>query len=166
VIQIDTCLLIVFSGDPVLYSLIDDCREFLTAHNYPSCPCSICLFHIVQADSFVKTSCYHYFHAACFGRYLQAYEPDLLDDDLSGIGPKQPPKPDNLVPCPVCRSDLPKDQFNPVVLIKERESVLQPQDVEVFVRSDSMEALQKQMQSLFECQKKRGAIVNSSTSLR
>ena len=35
-----------FEGMQVLFTLIDECREFLTAHNYPTCPCSICLFHI------------------------------------------------------------------------------------------------------------------------
>ena len=62
-------------GMAVIYDLIDACQEFLTSHNHPACPCSICLYHIVQEDSFVKTPCYHYFHAICFGRYIKAYVP-------------------------------------------------------------------------------------------
>ena len=62
-------------GIQVLFSLIDDCKEFLTNHNFPTCPCSICLFHIVEEDAFVKTTCYHYFHSTCFGRYLKNFQP-------------------------------------------------------------------------------------------
>merc|ERR1712083_900482 len=38
---------------PILYTLMDACKEYLTENNYPTCPCSICLYHIVQEDSFV-----------------------------------------------------------------------------------------------------------------
>ena len=71
---------------PVLYTLMDACREYLTEHNYPTCPCSICQYHIVQEDSFVKTPCFHYFHSACFGRYLNVFKPisDEYEDDFSG----------------------------------------------------------------------------------
>ena len=71
---------------PVLYTLMDACREYLTENNYPTCPCSICQYHIVQEDSFVKTPCFHYFHSACFGRYLNVFKPisDEYEDDFSG----------------------------------------------------------------------------------
>ena len=45
-----------FIGMQVLFTLIDDCKEYLTRNNFPTCPCSICLFHIIEEDSFVKTS--------------------------------------------------------------------------------------------------------------
>ena len=97
---------------PVLYTLMDACKEYLTDHNYPTCPCSICQYHIVQEDSFVKTPCFHYFHSSCFGRYLSVFKPisDEYEDDLSGAGNRnqKPKKAENILPCPVCREDVPK----------------------------------------------------------
>lgn len=153
-----------YVGSPVIFTLIDDCREFLTNHNYPTCPCSICLFHIVQGDSFVKTACFHYFHSTCFGRYLKFYEPEEYEHDDLSRGHHTSVKPDdNLIPCPICRFDLRKDLWNKDVLLRERESVLQLEEPKgSFVRSKSLESLQKKMQDLFECQKQRGAIISSS----
>ena len=148
---------------PVIYDLIDSCQEYLTAHNYPTCPCSICLYHIVQNDSFVKTPCFHYFHSACFGRYLAVFKPisDEFDDDLS-TGPKKPKKPENLLPCPVCREDLPKELWNIDKLLKEKEGELQGNE-EKFVRTKSLEDLQRKMADLYQCQKKRGALVKQQS---
>ena len=155
-------------GMPVLFDLMDTCKEYLTAHNYPTCPCSICLYHIVEEDSFVKTPCYHYFHSACFGNYLEIFKPisDEYEDDLSGFGPKKPKKPENVLPCPVCREDLPKELWNIPELLKEQEGILQSFDksVEKFVKTKSLENLQRKMNDLFECQKKRGAHVLQQNS--
>lgn len=73
-----------FSGEPVIFELIELAREFLTEQNVPACNCAICLNDIVGEDVFVKTLCYHYFHAFCLGRYVdnakkyihQAHFPD------------------------------------------------------------------------------------------
>ena len=163
-------------NSPILFSLIDECREFLTEHNYPTCPCSICLYHIVQDDAFIKTPCYHYFHSICFGRYLSLFSPiryvrsqsgkkvlnqflrfffsfsDEYEDDLS-YGPKKPKKPENIIACPVCRTDLVKDEWDPQQLLHENEGILQPRDGDKLVRTKSLEDLQRKMKDLWECQK-------------
>ena len=40
---------------PVLYTLMDACREYLTEHNYPTCPCSICQYHIGTSIYYIVT---------------------------------------------------------------------------------------------------------------
>merc|ERR1712156_172863 len=160
--------LCVESG-PVLYTLMDACKEYLTDHNYPTCPCSICQYHIVQEDSFVKTPCFHYFHSSCFGRYLSVFKPisDEYEDDLSRAGnqKKKPKKAENILPCPVCREDVPKDLWNIQTLLSQRDGVLQSNEANtVFVKTRSLEELQRKMTDLFECQKKRGALVQNYNS--
>jgi len=154
---------------PILYTLMDACKEYLTENNYPTCPCSICQYHIVQEDSFVKTPCFHYFHSVCFGRYLNTFKPisDEYDDDFSGVGgPKaKPKKPDNTIPCPVCREDLPKELWNIQSLLSEQDGVLQSNEKDTkFIKSRSLKELQRKMADLFECQKKRGALVQNHFS--
>jgi len=148
----------------VLFTLIDECREFLTAHNYPTCPCSICLFHIVEEDSFVKTKCYHYFHSTCFGRYLKYFKPisEEYEDDYSNMNQgKKVKKPENIIPCPVCRTDLDKNLFDhPDVLIKTNtDPILQPKNSEVLIRTQSLEDLQMKMKTLLENQQEKVASI-------
>ena len=70
-----------YLGSLVIFELIDMCREFLTENNKPASKCAICLLDIVDADSFVKTVCYHYFHSCCLGQYvriaMEEHEEDL-----------------------------------------------------------------------------------------
>ena len=61
-----------YLGSLVIFELIDMCREFLTENNKPASKCAICLLDIVDADSFVKTVCYHYFHSCCLGQYVRS----------------------------------------------------------------------------------------------
>ena len=79
------------SSSPVLFELIEATREFLTARNVPELPCTVCLLDILDEDVFVRTRCYHYFHAICLGRYVEAAGDG---EDASGR------------PCPVCREPL------------------------------------------------------------
>jgi len=154
---------------PVLYTLMDACREYLTEHNYPTCPCSICQYHIVQEDSFVKTPCFHYFHSACFGRYLNVFKPisDEYEDDFSVHGPKsKPKKAENVLPCPVCREDMPKELWNIQTLLKEQDGTLQSNEANtgVFVKTRSLQKLQRKMTVLYEKQKEKGALVQNNFS--
>eukprot|EP00093_Oithona_nana_P001940 01940.XXX_4580_3610_1 [CDS] Oithona nana genome sequencing. len=155
-------------NSPILFSLIDECREFLTEHNYPTCPCSICLYHIVEEDAFIKTPCYHYFHSYCFGRYLALYSPisDEYEDDMS-YGPKKPKKPDNIIACPVCRTDLVKDEWDPQELLHENEGILAREDgkADKLVRTKSLEDLQRKMKDLWECQKAKQCEKTQATGI-
>ena len=50
-----------FRGSPVLFELLDMCREYLTNSNIPnSAPCSICLYKFEDKDVFCKTNCFHH----------------------------------------------------------------------------------------------------------
>ena len=69
-----------YLGSLVIFELIDMCREFLTENNKPASKCAICLLDIVDADSFVKTVCYHYFHSCCLGQYVKSAMEDHEED--------------------------------------------------------------------------------------
>ena len=77
---------------------------------------------------------------------------DEYEDDLS-YGPKKPKKPENIIACPVCRTDLVKDEWDPQQLLHENEGILQPRDGDKLVRTKSLEDLQRKMKDLWECQK-------------
>ena len=77
---------------------------------------------------------------------------DEYEDDLS-YGPKKPKKPENIIACPVCRTDLVKDEWDPQQLLHENEGILQPLDGDKLVRTKSLEDLQRKMKDLWECQK-------------
>ncbi len=147
--------------EPVLFDLIDEAKEFLTQHNFPSCPCSICLFHIVQHDAFVRTECYHYFHSVCFGRYLHNYDP-LAEEEEEVPGMVEQPKIDkDAFPCPICRTVLQREKFDTKALAKMREPALQPKDLDKYVKTKELEELQKQFQTAFQRQKSKGGLVKS-----
>ena len=120
-------------------------------------------FILVEEDSFVKTKCYHYFHSTCFGRYLKYFKPisEEYDDDLSNMNQKKVKKPENIIPCPVCRFDLVKDQFeHPDVLINSNtDPILQPKNSEVLIRTRSLEDLQIKMKTLLENQQEKVATI-------
>ena len=143
-------------GSPILYDLIYTCQEFLTENNHPTCPCSICLYHIVQGDSFVKTPCYHYFHSACFGRFLSIFQPisENYEDDFSDMAVrKKAQEADvNVLPCPVCRDEFKKDEWNVSSLLREKDGTLLAKADEKLVKTQSLEDFQKAMQKLQENQ--------------
>lgn len=49
-------------------------REHLTSSNLPACPCTICLYGFSDGDHFIKTSCYHYYHAYCLAEHATKTE--------------------------------------------------------------------------------------------
>lgn len=141
---------------PVLYELLFTSKNYLTEHNRPSDTCPICLFKILEEESFVKTECYHYFHSVCFGQYLKYFQPitDEFEDDLSNMAErlKKPKKPENILPCPVCREDnITKDHWNIDTLLAEK---IHLQD-STFVKSKSLEELQSRMKTELNCQQNK-----------
>lgn len=143
---------------PVLYELLFTCKDYLTENNRPSDTCPICLFKIVQEDSFVKTPCFHYFHSFCFGQYLVKYQPisDEFEDDFSNMEQRlnKPKKLDeNVLPCPVCREEnISKKQWNIEQLLAEK---LINEESTTFVKSKSLEELQQRMNYLLDCQQNK-----------
>ncbi|XP_013887888.1 E3 ubiquitin-protein ligase RNF25 [Austrofundulus limnaeus] len=99
-------------GSPVLYQLIEKAKELLTESNIPHGSCVICLYGFKEGEMFTKTSCYHYFHSHCLGRYVSHSERDLrqrekeLEEDKTRDRTLQQ---DLSVVCPVCREPLTYD---------------------------------------------------------
>lgn len=99
-------------GSPVLYQLIEKGKEILTESNIPHGNCVICLYDFKEGETLTKTSCYHYFHSHCLGRYvrhseheLQQREKELEEDKTRDSSHKQ----ELSVVCPVCREVLSYD---------------------------------------------------------
>ncbi|XP_068605796.1 E3 ubiquitin-protein ligase RNF25, partial [Brachionichthys hirsutus] len=99
-------------GSPALYQLIEKAKEILTDSNVPHGNCVICLHGFQEDEVFTKTSCYHYFHCHCLGRYVSHSESELrqrereLEEDKTRAGAA----PQELtVVCPVCREPLTYD---------------------------------------------------------
>ncbi|XP_067088596.1 E3 ubiquitin-protein ligase RNF25 isoform X3 [Osmerus mordax] len=72
--EAESCL-----GSPVLYQLIEKAKEILTESNIPHGNCVICLYGFKEGEAFTKTSCYHYFHSYCLGRYITYSENELRE---------------------------------------------------------------------------------------
>ncbi|XP_034567281.1 LOW QUALITY PROTEIN: E3 ubiquitin-protein ligase RNF25 [Notolabrus celidotus] len=99
-------------GSPVLYQLIEKAKEILTESNIPYGNCVICLYGFKEGETFTKTSCYHYFHCHCLGRYVLHSESELrqrekeLEEDKTRDGSEHQ---ELTVVCPVCRETLAYD---------------------------------------------------------
>ncbi|XP_016343316.1 E3 ubiquitin-protein ligase RNF25-like isoform X2 [Sinocyclocheilus anshuiensis] len=99
-------------GTPVLYQLIERAKEILTESNIPHGNCVICLYGFKEGEVFTKTSCYHYFHSHCLGRYITHSEMELKDRERELEEDKtrdRTEEEDLAVVCPVCREPLTYD---------------------------------------------------------
>ena len=76
-------------GCPVVFELVDFCREFLTDRNVPDGPCPICLVPLGSSLEFCKTPCFHYFHSYCLLQHFRALE----RDQVKLICPSRRPRP-------------------------------------------------------------------------
>ncbi|KAM6957786.1 E3 ubiquitin-protein ligase RNF25, partial [Aplochiton taeniatus] len=150
--EAESCL-----GSPVLYQLIEKAKEILTESNIPHGNCVICLHGFKEGEVFTKTSCYHYFHSHCLGRYISHSETELrerekeLQEDKTRDGTKD----DLSVVCPVCREALSYDVNQllcapPPSLPKLEETVIGA----AFRRKWS------KLQKLLERQKANGGIID------
>uniref|UniRef100_A0A8C2WHD2 E3 ubiquitin-protein ligase RNF25 n=1 Tax=Cyclopterus lumpus TaxID=8103 RepID=A0A8C2WHD2_CYCLU len=95
-------------GSPVLYQLIEKAKEILTESNIPHGNCVICLYGFKEGETFSKTSCYHYFHSHCLGRYASHSERELLQREKELEEDKTRER-ELTVVCPVCREPLTYD---------------------------------------------------------
>ncbi|KAF7697695.1 E3 ubiquitin-protein ligase RNF25 isoform X2 [Silurus meridionalis] len=96
-------------GTPVLYQLIQKAKEILTESNIPHGNCVICLYSFKEGEVFTKTSCYHYFHSHCLGRYITHSEEELQERVRELEEDKTRDREDDeelCVVCPVCRETL------------------------------------------------------------
>jgi len=147
-----------YLGSLVIFELIDMCREFLTENNKPASKCAICLLDIVDADSFVKTVCYHYFHSCCLGQYVRSaieeHEEELREN------PAIPGRTEDrrlVIMCAVCREPI-ED-----VRLQAWTSAPRPHleaSLEDFKMTPELERLQKKMKKLYLRQKERGSLID------
>ncbi|XP_051570531.1 E3 ubiquitin-protein ligase RNF25 isoform X2 [Myxocyprinus asiaticus] len=99
-------------GTPALYQLIERAKEILTESNIPHGNCVICLYGFKEGEVFTKTSCYHYFHSHCLGRYITHSEMELKDREKELEEDKTRDRTEEevlSVVCPVCREPLTYD---------------------------------------------------------
>uniref|UniRef100_A0A3P9L621 E3 ubiquitin-protein ligase RNF25 n=1 Tax=Oryzias latipes TaxID=8090 RepID=A0A3P9L621_ORYLA len=99
-------------GSPVLYQLIEKAKEILTESNIPHGNCVICLYDFKEGEAFTKTSCYHYFHSHCLGRYVRHSEAELQQRERELEEDKTRERAEHqelTVVCPVCRETLTYD---------------------------------------------------------
>uniref|UniRef100_A0A3B3C924 Ring finger protein 25 n=1 Tax=Oryzias melastigma TaxID=30732 RepID=A0A3B3C924_ORYME len=113
-LQTFTCLQLEAAsclGSPVLYQLIEKAKEILTDSNIPHGNCVICLYDFKEGEAFTKTSCYHYFHSHCLGRYVSHSEEELQqrEKELEEDKTRERTEHQLTVVCPVCREALTYD---------------------------------------------------------
>uniref|UniRef100_A0A3B3CAE0 Ring finger protein 25 n=1 Tax=Oryzias melastigma TaxID=30732 RepID=A0A3B3CAE0_ORYME len=111
---VQTCLQLEAAsclGSPVLYQLIEKAKEILTDSNIPHGNCVICLYDFKEGEAFTKTSCYHYFHSHCLGRYVSHSEEELQqrEKELEEDKTRERTEHQLTVVCPVCREALTYD---------------------------------------------------------
>ncbi|XP_029997133.1 E3 ubiquitin-protein ligase RNF25 [Sphaeramia orbicularis] len=145
-------------GSPVLYQLIEKAKEILTESNIPHGNCVICLYDFKEGETFTKTSCYHYFHSHCLGRYashsereLQQREKELEEDKTRERTEHQ----ELTVVCPVCREPLSYD-------VHQLLSCPAPQLPEVDEAAIGSDFQLKwcELQKLLEKQRAKGGIID------
>ncbi|KAK5913601.1 hypothetical protein CgunFtcFv8_008119 [Champsocephalus gunnari] len=145
-------------GSPVLYQLIEKAKEILTESNIPHGNCVICLYGFKEGETFSKTSCYHYFHSHCLGRYashaereLQQRERELEEDKTRDHTQRQ----ELTVVCPVCREPLSYD----VDQLLSSPAPQLPELDEVVIGSTFQQKWCK-LQKLLERQRSKGGIID------
>nr|XP_046270138.1 E3 ubiquitin-protein ligase RNF25 [Scatophagus argus] len=145
-------------GSPVLYQLIEKAKEILTESNIPHGNCVICLYGFKEGEAFTKTSCYHYFHCHCLGRYashseseLRQREKELEEDKTRDRTAYQ----ELTVVCPVCREPLTYD-------VDQLLSSPAPQLPELDEAAIGSSFQQKwcELQKLLERQRAKGGIID------
>ncbi|KAI3359952.1 hypothetical protein L3Q82_013851, partial [Scortum barcoo] len=145
-------------GQPVLYQLIEKAKEILTESNIPHGNCVICLYGFKDGETFTKTSCYHYFHCHCLGRYVSHSESELRQREKELEEDKTRDRADCQelsVVCPVCREPLTYD-------VDQLLSSPVPQLPEVDEAAIGSHFQQKwsELQKLLERQRSKGGIID------
>ncbi|CAL8316743.1 unnamed protein product [Arctogadus glacialis] len=151
--EAESCL-----GSPVLYQLIEKAKEILTESNIPHGNCVICLYGFKASEAFTKTSCYHYFHSHCLGRYVTHSEEEIRQRQKEQEQDKTQHRAERqglMVVCPVCREPLTYDAgqllSSPAPLFPQQEGAAMGTD---FVQK------WRELQELLERQRAKGGIID------
>ncbi|KAK2832960.1 hypothetical protein Q5P01_016849 [Channa striata] len=145
-------------GSPVLYQLIEKAKEILTESNIPHGNCVICLYGFKEGETFTKTSCYHYFHSHCLGRYVSHSERELRQREKELEEDKTRDRTDYqelTVVCPVCREPL---SYNVEHLLSSPAPQL-PELDEAAIASNFQQKW-CELQTLLEQQRAKGGIID------
>ncbi|XP_067472300.1 E3 ubiquitin-protein ligase RNF25 [Thunnus thynnus] len=145
-------------GSPVLYQLIEKAKEILTESNIPHGNCVICLYGFKEGETFTKTSCYHYFHSHCLGRYVRHSERELRQREKELEEDKTRERDDHqelTVVCPVCREPLSYDVDQ--LLCSPAPQL--PELDEAAIGSD-FQRKWFELQKLLERQRRKGGIID------
>lgn len=145
-------------GSPMLYQLIEKAKEILTESNIPHGNCVICLYGFKEGETFTKTSCYHYFHSHCLGRYVSHSERELQQREKELEEDKTRDRADHqelTVVCPVCREPLTYD----VTQLLSSPAPQLPELDEAAIGSDFQQKW-RELQKLLESQRSRGGIID------
>ncbi|KAL3275277.1 hypothetical protein HHI36_020045 [Cryptolaemus montrouzieri] len=144
-----------YSGQPVIYELIELIRENLTESNLPTCQCAVCLYGFCDGDVFTKTPCFHYFHSFCLAKHLLTTEKHFNEEQEKLPTWQKNTKGFQAV-CPVCREAISccVDDLKNAPPPKELE------DAQNFSVTNELRLLQSKMQELFSYQKSRGGIID------
>ncbi|KAK7862256.1 hypothetical protein R5R35_008133 [Gryllus longicercus] len=144
-----------YTGQPVIYELIELVKEHLTASNLPSCQCAICLYGFSEGDQFTKTECYHYFHSYCLASHVVNTEKSFKEEQEK-LPAWQRVQKTFQVQCPVCREPIAYDMD----LLTSAPPPLDVENARQFELNDELRSLQQKMASLFSYQKSRGGIID------
>ncbi|ESN93667.1 hypothetical protein HELRODRAFT_180762 [Helobdella robusta] len=192
-------------GLPMLYNLFEHAKDSLTNNNMPSTHCTICMDSFRENPdyenqnnpskeniekkhrTFIKTTCYHYFHVRCLWRYKTFLEDALAAERLNQPstsfhhfnGNSQPNNRCDEMACPICRYDISTDlkslnNYNLHCRQQKRSSKRKDNndvnmsgednddddDNFVYKPSEYITRLQKKMKLLYEKQKKQGGIID------
>ncbi|KAG9342955.1 hypothetical protein JZ751_015171 [Albula glossodonta] len=147
-----------YLGAPVLYQLIEKAKEILTESNIPHGNCVICLYGFKEGEVFTKTSCYHYFHSHCLGRYVSHAEDELKEREKELQEDKTRGKMEGeelSVVCPVCREPLTYDLQDLLNSPAPRFS-----KVEGTVLGSEFKRKWAELQTILERQREKGGIID------
>ncbi|XP_059412925.1 E3 ubiquitin-protein ligase RNF25-like [Carassius carassius] len=148
-------------GTAVLYQLIERAKEILTESNIPHGNCVICLYGFKEGEVFTKTSCYHYFHSHCLGRYITHSEMELKDRERELEEDKTRDRTEEqelAVVCPVCRDPLTYDLD---ALVSSPAPVFTQQDDAVM--GGEFKKKWAALQKVLERQKEKGGVIDPET---
>lgn len=132
-----------------------------TYGNVPkSCKCSICLDDFEETSKISHLNCYHYFHSACLATHFEYMTREIEKE-------KQEAKNNKIVwkvrrvGCPVCREPMTDEQEESMQKFKSQNTIrFEDISKENVCISKKMRQLQKQMNCLYEKQKKLGGIID------
>ncbi|KAG7267935.1 hypothetical protein CRUP_017001, partial [Coryphaenoides rupestris] len=151
--EAESCL-----GSPVLYQLIEKGKEILTESNIPHGNCVICLYGFKEGEAFTKTSCYHYFHSHCLGRYVTHSEEEVRRREKEQEQDKTRHRADHqqelAVVCPVCREPLTYDAGE---LLSSPAPLFPKEGAEV---GTDFRQKWRELQEILERQRAKGGIID------